>query len=469
MPFLLTISRPAQRDGVCYNKPGSRSATVFVTISRARGALGCRLAGRGDVAVKGRLLYSKVYLTLAVLAVFCAGCGVREMEVGNKGKQGEPLPAESPAISHGRKEKDKEQEDYYQDYQEKGGKVALVGDVGSHAEDSYNQAALEGVRSYAQAAGISYSYYSAGRDSREAYEEAVLYAIENQAEVVVCAGPHFEQAVGTLQEKYGEVNFLLLDGVPRDKEGEGIPIAPNVHCIAYHEEEAGYLAGYMAVLEGCRKLGFIGGERLPSVERYGFGYLKGIDDAAASLGITGQVSVEYWYGGSFLPSKEIEKTARKWYQDGTEIIFACGGSLYQSVLKAAEKTGGLLIGADVDQSGVSGLFLTSAMKGIQSSVIFALDELFAGGGSWPDGMAGQVMDYSAEKNCIKLPMAEGAWRFQKVSMKEYFQVLVDLNTGKIPILGEGEGMPETEITVIFYNEGREKAGEPEETQKSGKE
>lgn len=333
-----------------------------------------------------------------------------------------------------------------------GGQVALVIDMSSAMDNGFNQAALNGAQTYADAAEISYSYYSAGSDTEEAYEEAVLTAIQNDAELVICAGSHFEQTVARMQKEYGDVYFLLLDGVPRDAAGEAVDIEPNVHCITYREEEAGYLAGYMAVLEGYTRLGFIGGEQLPTVERYGCGYLQGIDDAAGALGNSDDISVEYWYAGTFLPDQRIEEVSHDWYEAGTEVIFTCGGSLYQSVLPEAEAYGGKLIGVDVDQSDISELFLTSAMKGIDSSVIDALDEFFANGRSWPKKIGGEAISYGAKEKCIRLPVQDDAWRFQNATVADYLRIVASLKSGDIDISDNMDDMPETSVSVTYHKQ-----------------
>jgi len=48
------------------------------------------------------------------------------------------------------------------------------------------------------------------------------------------------------------------------------------------------------------------------------------------------VSEKYWYAGPYEPGQEILDKASAWYEDGTEVIFACGGRLYESVVEAAE-------------------------------------------------------------------------------------------------------------------------------------
>ncbi|MBD5525660.1 MAG: BMP family ABC transporter substrate-binding protein [Lachnospiraceae bacterium] len=394
----------------------------------------------------------------AAVGMLSAGCGKND-EITE-----EPVATERPAQEDNTSEKEPEMEPEQttvSNCQIAGGQVALVIDASSAMDSGFNQAALNGAQTYADAAEVSYSYYSADDDTQESYEKAVTTAIQNDAALVICAGSHFEGTVGRMQNEYDDVFFLLLDGVPKDAEGNAVAIAPNVHCITYREEEAGYLAGYMAVLDGYTKLGFIGGEQLPSVERYGYGYLQGIDAAAAHLDNSDDISVEYWYAGTFLPDEQIEETSREWYEAGTEVIFACGGSLYQSVLLSAESCGGKLIGADVDQSDISELILTSAMKGIDSSVIDALDEFFASGRSWPKEIAGSVISYGAKEKCVRLPVYGAAWRFQSAAMSDYLHVIAGLKSGDIQVSDDIDTQPETTVSVIWHEQQEEDLWIPE--------
>lgn len=394
--------------------------------------------------MKLQLKYLNKYLFIIILALLSTGCGIRTAST-------EHTDNSAAAKKYLNQFLQKATENKYHDYQETGGQVALVIDISSVMDNGFNQAVLEGAQTYADAAGVSYSYYSAASDSPEAYEDAVLTAIQNNGELIICAGSHFEQAVGALQNEYSDIYFLLLDGVPRDTSGSALTIASNVHCITYHEEEAGYLAGYMAVLEGYKKLGFIGGEPLPAVQKYGYGYLRGIEDAAAVSGISDDIYVDYWYSDTFFAGQEIEDVSLDWYQAGTQIIFACGGSLYQSVLSAAETCSGRLIGADVDQNDISELFLTSAMKGIDSSVIVALDEFYANGGTWPEELAGTHTAYGAEEKCIGLPCLDDKWRFKTATLEDYLQILSALKTGEIQISDSIDTVPETTVSVTFHD------------------
>lgn len=399
----------------------------------------------------------KELLVIAALVLSVSGCGIQDAQ------NGEVIQTEETDPSADRSE-DSEETVTPEQGEEKEGqrgnrpaevRIALVTDVSSVTDQGFNEAALKGIETYAGGAGVSYACYSAEEDKTESYKDSVLEAIRNEAELVVCAGSHFENVVESLQEEYADIYFLLLDGVPRDSAGEMADIAPNVHCITYKEEEAGYLVGYMAVQEGYRKLGFIGGEQLPSVERYGYGYLQGIDDAAAALELADEIQVEYWYGDTFLADEEIVETAREWYENGTEVIFTCGGSIYQSVLSSAEACDGMMIGADVDQSEISERFLTSAMKGIDSSIIVALDDFFASGKRWPKDLAGKVISYGAKEKCISLPVQKSAWRFQNATTDEYLKILARLRYGDIEIPIDPKMPPERTVMVTYHNQREE--------------
>lgn len=337
--------------------------------------------------------------------------------------------------------------DPYGDYQETGGEIAFVFD--DVIEDgSYNEAIYEGIRMYALAAGITFSYYETEGDSPERYEAVIEHAVLSQAGIIVCAGYDFQETVEELQGEYPEISFLLIDGSSEDGEGNTVKLRKNVHCVSFREEESGYLAGYMAVLEGYRKLGFLGGKKEPSVIRYGHGYLQGIEDAAQDMGLE-DITVNYYDTGSSLPTQETKELAQQWYEAGTEVIFACGDSLYEAVLEAAKEKDGLLIGAGRDQSGISKHFLTSAVKDITNGVIISLDEYYAYGRKWSKDFAGKTVRYGAADRCAGIPVMDTEWRFQNVTREEFLEIYRRIRIGEIKVSGEMKQKPHLDITVNY--------------------
>ena len=74
------------------------------------------------------------------------------------------------------------------------------------------------------------------------------------------------------------------------------------------------------------------------------------------------MNYSWLYGASFSASTELQTMASGWYENGTEVIFACGGNMFQSVAAAAAANDGAVVGVDVDQSSQSDTVITSAMK-----------------------------------------------------------------------------------------------------------
>ena len=110
------------------------------------------------------------------------------------------------------------------------------------------------------------------------------------------------------------------------------------------------MAGYAAVKLGYKKLGFLGGMAVPAVVRYGYGFVQGVDAAAAELGLT-DVAVKYAYGNQFYGDADITAAMDVWYGADTEVVFACGGGIFTSAGESAKKYGKKVIGVDVDQAG----------------------------------------------------------------------------------------------------------------------
>ncbi len=307
-----------------------------------------------------------------------------------------------------------------------GAEIALITDVGTIDDKSFNQGAWEGVEQFAKEAGKTHKYYKPTEKSDAACITAIELAIKGGAKVVVCPGFLFEVPIYKMQTKYPDTKFIILDGAPHDlnKDAE---ITENTASIFYAEEQSGYLAGYAAVKEGYRQLGFMGGIAVPAVIRFGYGYIQGADAAAKELNLAkDDVKIKYTYVGNFDATPENETKASSWFTDGTEVIFACGGAVGNSVMKAAEKSKKAVIGVDVDQSGESETVITSAMKNLKNSVYETLktiyDDKFEGGKSVVLG---------ADTGNVLLAMDTA--RFKNFTKEEYDKIYQDIVDGKVVV------------------------------------
>ena len=230
--------------------------------------------------------------------------------------------------------------------------IALITDIGTIDDKSFNQGAWEGLVKYATEKKLTHKYYKPIEKTTDAYVAAIDLAVTGGAKIIVTPGYLFEPAIFIAQSKYPNVKFVLLDGNPNDGASPKATyrIDSNVYSIFYAEEQSGFLAGYAAVKEGYRKLGYMGGMAVPAVVRFGYGFVQGAEYAGQELKLkAGDLTIQYTYVGGFSPTPEIQTSATSWFNGGTEVIFACGGGIGNSVMKAAEAAGGKVIGVDVDQ------------------------------------------------------------------------------------------------------------------------
>lgn len=329
--------------------------------------------------------------------------------------------------------------------------IALVTDVGNIDDKSFNEGAWNGVKNYAEANDITYAYYRPTEDSKAARISKIADAVAKGAKIVVCPGYLFEEAIYDVQATYPEVAFLLLDGQPHDATYTTYHTADNVHNILYREEQAGYFAGYAAVMDGYRKLGFLGGMSVPAVVRYGYGYVQGAEAAAQALSLAaGAVTMKYNYAGGFGPTDDIRTKMDGWYTAGTEVVFSCGGGIYLSVTAAAAAASKKVIGVDVDQHAESPTIITSAMKGLTSSVQDALVNFYGNGKTWPSLFAGKTATLGAAEDGVGLATAEGSWLLENYTVAEYEALFAQVADGTIVVSNNIASAPVTELVTVNY-------------------
>ena len=306
--------------------------------------------------------------------------------------------------------------------------VAFITDVGQLKDKSFNQGTYDGVKLYAANNGKSYKYYQPANGDAATDEDrinAMKLACENGAEIVVAAGFMQEGALKAAAAAYPNVNFVFIDGYPIGFD--------NVAGIAFMEQQSGYLAGYAAVMEGYTKLGFMGGGggTNPACQRFGNGFAQGADAAAAKKGVKVELKYSWAYGAGFGASPELQAMATGWYQNGTEVIFACGGSMFDSISAAASAEDGKVVGVDGDQSYESPTVITSAMKGLSDAVQWAYDKYQAG--KWSE-VGGKLTSLGAADNAVGLPTA--TWTLKNWTVAEYEALYADMVAGKFVVSDE---------------------------------
>ena len=429
----------------------------------------------------------KKYLALLLVLVMVlslAACASKPAETTDEPEQTTPVPApaeetkdEEPAPA----EETKEEETTEEPADNTEYAVAMITDYGDITDQSFNQTTYEACKAFCEDNGVQFSYFKPAGDNTADRVAMIEKAVDEGYNVIVMPGYAFGGAIVEAAPEFPDVKFIALDVAKGDlleagvaKAGESYDYNPdnwdlekyvdmsNVYCAIYQEELCGYMAGYAAVKLGYKSLGFLGGMAVPAVIRYGYGFVQGVDAAAADLGLS-DVTVKYVYGGQFFGDADITAVMDTWYAGGTEVVFACGGGIYTSAVDAAKKANGKVIGVDVDQAGVianyagvDGLTVTSAMKGLYPATYDTLNDVIING-NWANYVGkiatlGLVSADDPEANYVQIPMGEGTQWSDSFTQDDYKAMVADMYNGVITVSNDISKTASDFATVITVDD-----------------
>ena len=352
-------------------------------------------------------------------------------------------------------------------------KVAMITDYGDITDQSFNQTTYEACKAFAEANGVDFQYFKPAGDNTADRVAMIESAVDQGYNVIVMPGYAFGAAIAETAPKFSDVKFIALD-VSAGDLGEGFEVPANLYCAVYQEELCGYMAGYAAVKLGYKNLGFLGGMAVPAVQRYGYGFVQGVDAAAAELKLT-DVKVNYAYGNQFFGDADITAAMDTWYAGGTEIVFACGGGIYTSAVDAAKKVeGAKVIGVDVDQAavianyaagegadaatveGYKALTVTSAMKGLYPATFDTLTDVIVNG-NWEKysgkiDTLGLVSADDPAANYVQIPMESTQWADGKFTQDDYKTLVKAMFDGTLTVSNDITKAAKDFATVITVDD-----------------
>ena len=396
-------------------------------------------------------------------------------------------------VACGDKKDDAKTDDNQGDTNETTYKVAMITDYGDITDQSFNQTTYEACKAFADANKIEFSYFKPAGDNTADRVAMIESAVDEGYNVIVMPGYAFGGAIVEAAPQHKDVKFIALDVGKGDlleagvaAKGEEYDYNPdnwdlatyvdmsNVYCAIYQEELCGYMAGYAAVKLGYKNLGFLGGMAVPAVQRYGYGFVQGVDAAAAELKLT-DVKVNYVYGGQFFGDADITAKMDTWYAGGTQVVFACGGGIYTSAVDAAKKVeGAKVIGVDVDQAGVianyaagegadqatidgyKALTVTSAMKGLYPATYDTLTDVIING-NWANyagkiATLGLVSADDPALNYVQIPMESTQWADGAFTQDDYKALVKAMFDGTLTVSNDITKAAKDFATVITVDD-----------------
>ena len=260
-------------------------------------------------------------------------------------------------------------------------KVALVTDIGGLDDRSFNFLANKGLQDAKKQLGVEGRVFIS--KSNADYVPNLSTAARQGYNLIISVGFLMGDATNTVASKLPNANFAIVDfsaAALKDKP-------KNVEGLLFKEQEAGYLAGYLAGLAAKNRpnspgvVGAVGGLKIPPVDRFIAGYYAGAKKAGA------RVQVTHSYSQDFVDQAKCKEQALSQIANGASVVFQVAGQCGLGVLSAAKEKKVWGIGVDADQGYLGPHVLTSAVKKVDVAVYNTIGAARAQGAKFRTGFS----------------------------------------------------------------------------------
>ncbi|WP_411345692.1 BMP family lipoprotein [Paenibacillus sp. WLX1005] len=248
-------------------------------------------------------------------------------------------------------------------------KIGMVTDVGGVNDKSFNQSAWEALQTVQTGGGASVKYLQSKSD--QDYIPNLNQFVKDGYALTWGIGFNLADAINTVAKQNPDSKLAIIDSVVDQ---------PNVKSVTFAENEGSFLVGVIAgKMTKTNKIGFVGGEKSPLIQRFEAGFKAGIQ--AVNPDATLQVN----YAGAFDKPDVGKSAAATLYNDGVDIIFHAAGATGTGVFNEASARVNAgqqvwVIGVDKDQSLEFGdkVTLTSMIKRVDTAVEKVSQEVIDG-------------------------------------------------------------------------------------------
>jgi basic membrane protein A len=289
---------------------------------------------RSCVWSSGRTL--SLIASMALIA-FAAGCGDDEGDNGGGGGGGQPAAKKEI-------------------------RVGLVTDIGGLNDRSFNQLAYGGLKRAEKDLGVKIRVLTSKQNSD--YVPNLSTLAQQRYDMVIGVGFLMAEAMNTVSKRFPKTNFAIIDAAQASLKDK----PTNVRGLLFKEQEAGYLAGYLAGLYVKKKGGSkqvvstVGGQKIPPVDHYIAGYQAGAKAANP------KIETLNGYSQDFVAQDKCKEEALNQIGEGSQVVFQVAGQCGLGALDAAREKGVQGIGVDADQGYLGSQVITSALKKVDVAV-----------------------------------------------------------------------------------------------------
>jgi basic membrane protein A and related proteins len=249
-------------------------------------------------------------------------------------------------------------------------KVGLVTDIGGLNDHGFNHLAFLGLTRAEKQLGIKGRVLtsSSGAD----YLPNLSTLARQGYNLVIPVGFLMADATDTVAKAFPSTKFAMVDSDATAEKGD----PKNIEGLLFQEQQAGYLAGYLAGLyskeHSYKTISSVGGQKIPPVDHYIAGYQAGAK--AADPGIQTLNA----YSQDFTDQTKCKEIALNQIAQGSKVVFQVAGGCGLGALSAAQQKGVQGIGVDADQAYLGSYVLTSAEKKVDVAVYNAIKNAMHG-------------------------------------------------------------------------------------------
>jgi basic membrane protein A and related proteins len=246
-------------------------------------------------------------------------------------------------------------------------KVGLVTDIGGLNDHGFNHLAYLGLQKAQSKLGVQVDVHQSS--SNADYVPNLSSFAQQGYDLVIAVGFLMYDSVKTVAGKFPDTKFMIIDngwspGDPSNLEGT-----------LFHEQEAGYLVGYLSGLLYNGKavtMSTVGGQKIPPVDRYIAGFRAGAKAADK------KVKLLNGYSQDFVAQDKCKNVALQQIGQGSKVVFQVAGGCGLGALDAAKQKHVWGIGVDADQAYVGAQVLTSALKRVDTDVYTTIQQVQSG-------------------------------------------------------------------------------------------
>ncbi len=240
-------------------------------------------------------------------------------------------------------------------------------------DKSLNDSAREGGELLKTNPGISVNYIEC---HREGIKQKLMDAADSSDMVIAVGWECYE--ISEVAVEYPEVKFIMVDN-----PAEGIESIPNLMSITYAQNEAAYLAGYIAArMSETGIIGTLAGEDSENTKDYITGFSQGAKRANPDIVIKKMTATD-----SVNPSSARED-GLKLADQGADVILNMDTDAQTGVFQAVREREIFAVGVDADQKinnpDYDNVILCSVKKNLGMSIYDAVME-FADEDVWKEG------------------------------------------------------------------------------------